>query len=283
MDRECYDSCFRAVRAIYWQEIVDQSGARIGCESLIRLTGVPDCDTEVAIRQMSSSALSKITSELLLRISLNCILSPSVATGTPFKIFLNVEKQTLSCADAIDELIEASRCFKVSGYELVVEVTERPLPEGASMRMYIDGLIRLKRAGIPVALDDYSLDNDEHVELELGLVGLVKLEIDSLGVPLESPTGDFLRRKHRKLREQLYEFVRRYRVLLLAERVETPWQSKVVADLPFNYFQGYYFGKPCPAEDGLMPTVREVVHQQIPIMTTPRKRKNNTDVGVQLS
>lgn len=244
-----------SIRAIYWQDVVDRNCERVGCESLIRLTDVSDCNTEAVISQLSSEAISCITSELLFRISLNCLLSPLSPRGgerEPFKIFLNVEKQTLASFDVVDELIEASRSCKLAGYQLVVEATERPLIDGTPERMYIDGLIRLRQSGIPVVLDDYLITNREHIELELGLIGLVKLELGSLGIPLKPCASTF--ETLDGLQDQLLGFIRRYRVSLLAEKVETLWQSQVVSNLPFDYFQGYYFGRPHPADgESLMP------------------------------
>lgn len=261
------DACADAIRAVYWQDIIDRRGAKIGIECLIRLAGVTDRDTRAAISWLPSLMLCRITSKLLHRISLSCVRSPYANRGRPFKIFLNIEKQTLSCVSIVDELIEASRCLTIAGYELVVEVTERQLPSDASFRLYIDGLVRLKQANIFVILDDDSqMKDEEHVELELGLAHLVKFDINSLGIPHDPFSSNFFGETFRRLQGRLYDFIDLYQVFLLAEKVETLWQSRVVTDLPFSYFQGYHYGRPYPAEDGLMPAL-----DYTPIEALPRQ------------
>lgn len=249
--------CDAYIRAICWQDIVDRKGVIIGCEGLIRFPAVSDCDTKRVVSDLPFELLN-ITSELLFRISLSCILLSyqSNKSRLPLKLFLNIERQMLSKPDSIDELIEASLCLKMAGYELVVEVSAQPLSNASSFRMYIDGLIRLKQAGVFVVLDNYSISNEGHVELELGLVDLVKFDLRSLAIPL-APSSVFFTRVHEEVREALAEFIRLYRLPLLAKRVETLWQFGVVSGLPFSYFQGYHFGRLRPAEDELIPVVKD--------------------------
>lgn len=256
MENDFYpDGC---IRSIYWQLLVDRAGAPVGYECLVRLAGVSDRNTEKIFNLMPAKFLYSVTSELLFRLSLNCVFN-NFSEGKPLvKLFLNIEKDFFLCRDAVSELISASVLFSEFGYQLVVEITERPLKSRASLRNYIDGLIRLTQNKIPLVLDDYMLSNDENIELELGLISLVKFDVETLGIPLLESKCNFDEQSYIKLRDNLYEFVHAYRVPLLAEKVENSWQFEILSGLPFRYFQGFYFGRPNTAENGVIPTACSV-------------------------
>lgn len=249
------------VRAVCWQDIVDRCGAKVGYECFIRLAGVPDQNTRLAVSMIPSLVLNKVMSELLRHISLNCIKSPNPCKGKAFKIFLYVETHALLHANIVDELIEVYCCSRISGYELIIEVAGCQFSDNSLQQRYIDSLVRLKRAGVLVALGGGGILSDGwHIELELGLVSLVKLNISLIGISLNSLSLDI----YCKTCEQLYELIHVYRVLLLAENVSTIWQSEKVLSLPFSYFQGYYFGKAYSAADGAMPSLDQAIIEAQP-------------------
>ena len=238
-----------SIRAISFQKIVDRNINSIGYETLVRLKGVPDRLTSAAISELSENELCRLTSNLLFRLRLACISDISEKKSVK-RIFVNVEKSTLSCSESIDELLECAVDFVSSGFELVVEVTERPLASTCSMRDYIDGLIRLSRAGVAIALDDYNIAGNCHIELEMGLVELVKVDIESHGMPL-SPGYTLMRENLRDFHSIVSNFTNDFRIPLLAERVENSWQFETLCSMRFDYFQGYFTGRPQLFAEGL--------------------------------
>lgn len=86
----------------------------------------------------------------------------------------------------------------------------------------------LKKRGHQCALDSVVTLNDE-IQRILPVINIVKIDVSKLG------------------KENLASLVSQYKrwpVLLLAEKVETPELAKECLTLGFEMFQGYYFAKP---------------------------------------
>lgn len=237
------------------QPILDRQARIIGFESLARLASDAFvCSTEDAIARLSVEELQRLTRELLLGLRIRCMLDCSYANrlNTPrcdrqaLRHFVNVEKRSLAEPDLVEEIIDSAVDLRSAGVLLVVEVTERPVASFASFRSYLQGLMRLKQEGLLIALDDYDLDDPFHWELDLGLCDFVKLDLQALGVPFYED-GAFMDERYAVLGEKLYQFIHRYQVDLVAEKVETVWQNEVAHGLPFKLFQGYRFGRPVRA------------------------------------
>ena len=93
----------------------------------------------------------------------------------------------------------------------------------------LDALKRLKQAGYTLAMDDYA--GEPVLEPFLGLVDLVKVDILTLGAD--------------KARiEKVAGTLKKYKCLLLAEKVEDLETFAVVKNLGFALFQGFFFSKP---------------------------------------
>lgn len=108
----------------------------------------------------------------------------------------------------------------------------------------IEGVRALSDRGYTIALDDYVYDPSHAPLLELAKI--VKIDLSRLN-------------RH-ELREHVRE-LGRYRVKLLAEKVETEDQYRSCLDLGFDYFQGYYLSRPTVIQGQRVPTNRlAVVH-----------------------
>ncbi|MDH4569695.1 EAL domain-containing protein [Pseudomonas sp. BN414] len=234
------------------QPIKDRQDRVVGFESLSRFAFDSFVEsTEDAISRLPRDDLQRLTRELLQGLRIRCMLDRSYArylhdtqTGSlPVRHFVNVEKRSLAEAELIDELIEGAADLRCCGAQLVVEVTERPVGSVDGFRSYMKGLMRLKQEDVLVALDGYDIDSPVHWELDLGLCDVVKFDLKGLGVPLHEDR-DFLSRRYAVLGERLYDFIHRYQVDLVAEKVETGWQHEVAKGLPFKLFQGYRLGLP---------------------------------------
>lgn len=236
------------------QPIVDRHERIVGYEKLARLSIDTRAGTvEDSIGRLSKGELGRLTRELLMGLRIRCLLNRNYETQADVKkfahtsvlYFVNVEKLSLTEPALVRELIEADVDLRSSGGYLVVEVTERPVATVDQFRSYMKGLMCLKQAKVLVALDDYNIDSPVHWELDLGLCDVVKLDLPSLGI-CECGDEGLLAARHSALVAKLNAFVYRYRVDLLAEKVETDWQYEFVKKLPFNLFQGYRFGRPEP-------------------------------------
>jgi EAL and modified HD-GYP domain-containing signal transduction protein len=99
----------------------------------------------------------------------------------------------------------------------------------------------LRRAGYRIALDDFSL-TDRTAPL-LAVADFVKV--------------DFLQAANRAARHQVAEAGRAQGAALLAEKVETLEEFDLATNEGFDYFQGYFFGRPT------VESAREVPADQI--------------------
>lgn len=93
---------------------------------------------------------------------------------------------------------------------------------------FIAKCFKLKKAGHQCALDGVVTINEE-IQRILPAINIVKIDISQLD------------------KESLISLVDQYKrwpVLLLAEKIETPELAKVCMALGFEMFQGYYFAKP---------------------------------------
>jgi len=138
----------------------------------------------------------------------------------------------------IHNLLGEQRGFINVNRELILSDVVELLPsnhvvlEIKSTDKFDDELItkcfKLKKAGHQCALDGVVTLNDE-IQRILPAINIVKIDVSQLD------------------KESLATLVNQYKrwpVLLLAEKVETPEQAKECMALGFEMFQGYYFAKP---------------------------------------
>jgi EAL domain-containing protein (putative c-di-GMP-specific phosphodiesterase class I) len=234
------------------QPIVNRQEHIVGFENLARVeSDVFGGPMDHLIARLSADELQRLTGEVLLGLRIRCLLDKNYSSQmkgqraghVALRHFVNVEKRSLAEPAVIDDLVESAADLRSSGAQLVVEVTERPLTSSSRFRAYVKGLMRLKQEGVQVALDDYDIDAPVHWELDLGLCDFVKLELPELGIPY-CGDEDVLATHYIRLAEKLYQFIHRYLVGLIAEKVETGWQYEVAKGLPFKLFQGYHLGRP---------------------------------------
>ena len=86
----------------------------------------------------------------------------------------------------------------------------------------------LKGLGFKFALDDV-INHSEEVEQLLGLVDVVKIDLQGVAPEALGHLCASLRKSGKKL---------------LAEKVETQQEFRLCLELGFDYFQGYYFARP---------------------------------------
>lgn len=135
-----------------------------------------------------------------------------------------------------------------SGNKIVVEVLEDIAVDEA----VIEGVKRLSAQGYTVALDDFIYDESLRELVELA--DLIKIDLLAL------------------TREQLVEHVeilKRFKIKLLAEKVETQEEYELCKELGFDYFQGYFFCKPKILKRQRMPANQLAVMQLLSKLQDP--------------
>lgn len=163
--------------------------------------------TASAAGQVSAQASASVFSDAVLAFGLDAITH-----GRP--AYINVTRELL--LKGIPAGLPPGR--------VVIELLETIEADDDVLAACVD----LRRAGYQIALDDFTL-----TDRTAGLVPLADIiKVDFRGA------GD------RAAREQIAAAGRAHGLVLLAEKVETLDEFDAAAAEGFNYFQGYFFGRP---------------------------------------
>jgi len=152
--------------------------------------------------------------------------------------FINLTEQFLMDEDALP----------ISPKQVVLEILE-DIPITAKLIMAVE---RLKKKGFTIALDDY-IYNPKHKPI-VSLADVIKIDIMQLD------------------RETLVEHVKalkKYKALLLAEKVETLDEFEFCRDLGFDYFQGYFLSRPRIIKSKSMPSNKLAVLNLLAVLNNP--------------
>ncbi len=131
---------------------------------------------------------------------------------------------------------------------VVVEVLEdiEPTPE------IVEGIRKLAKQGVRVAMDDY-IHRDSNHEL-LKLCDYVKIDLRAQG---------------KQETEHLVEILKEYDVKLLAEKVETREEFDWCVEVGFHYFQGFFLTKPETVEGRHIPANRVALLRMLSRLLDP--------------
>jgi len=151
--------------------------------------------------------------------------------------------------------INVARDFVLGGYlagfalpQLVFEIAADIVVDEPLLHALRD----LYQQGYSFVLDDYE-DNEAYRAL-LEIADYVK--IDMLTTPMEEV-------------QRLIPLLRRHKVALMAERIETPSIQELCQSLKFDYFQGYHFSQPKLLKFKSVPTNQLAVLQLISKLHNP--------------
>jgi len=157
----------------------------------------------------------------------------------PLVLSLNVSAVQCKKRGFIDSLLHILEKYKVSPGEIEIEVTETILIEDFD---YIsERLGELKKAGIRISLDDFGTGFSS-------LSYLKGLPIDTLKID-KTFVDTLLTDKNTKIiTESIIYMVKRLGYETVAEGVETREQFQYLKELECDMIQGYYMGRPMPAQ-----------------------------------
>ena len=122
-----------------------------------------------------------------------------------------------------EELLEKRIAYSFPKSQIVIEILEDVTPRQA----LINEIRNLKSAGYTIALDDFVL----HKKLDplIALADIIKIDVRL------TPLDTILK---------TLRYLTRFKVKLLAEKVETNEEFERANKLGFHYYQGYFFSRP---------------------------------------
>jgi EAL domain-containing protein (putative c-di-GMP-specific phosphodiesterase class I) len=162
------------------------------------------------------------------------------ALQRPFSMGVNFSARQFqddSLVDVIDRTLTMTGMLPAS---LEVEVTEGTIM--VDVDKAVDTLIDLKVRGIKVAIDDFGVGYSSLSQLK-------KLPFDRLKVDRSFVSDLENDRESQVLVEMIIDLAAKLNLEIIAEGVETEAQKKFLISRGCYSMQGYYYGKPMPAEE----------------------------------
>ncbi|MCK4743472.1 MAG: HDOD domain-containing protein [Sulfuriflexus sp.] len=141
--------------------------------------------------------------------------------------------------------------FPLPPGKIVLEVLEDVVVDDA----LVESVKRLKEEGFKIALDDFILDDKNHVLIPFA--DIIKIDLMAM--------------TQQELAQQVMA-LEKYDVELLAEKIETKQEFELCKQLGFKYFQGYYFCKPDIVSGKQLPPNKLALLEMIATLQDPECR-----------
>jgi EAL domain-containing protein (putative c-di-GMP-specific phosphodiesterase class I) len=228
---------------LYYQPQVElASGAVIGLEALLRWNhptrGLMLPSTFVPIAETSGSIVP--IGEWVIREACRQIKAWNKAGIAPATVAVNLSGAQFKLASQLDKIVTAcvEHCH-VRPEQLELELTESVLIETAQRNS--DAFVRLQQIGVRLAIDDFGTGYSSLDYLRSFHVSRLKIDRGFIRGVTDNADDAAIVRATIGLAHALG-------IEVLAEGVETTAQRKFLLEAGCNVAQGYYFGKPTPAQ-----------------------------------
>jgi EAL and modified HD-GYP domain-containing signal transduction protein len=159
-----------------------------------------------------------------------------------------IGREELAFVNLTRKFILEDYCYSLPKDRVVLEVLEDISAEDE----IITKLQALSDAGYLIALDDFVYDESLRPLVELA--DIIKVDVMACGID--------------RIEEEIRPY-KDFKLLLLAEKVETQDEFEVCKELGFTYFQGYFLSKPKLMEGRQIPTNRIAATQLVAKLQNP--------------
>jgi diguanylate cyclase (GGDEF)-like protein/PAS domain S-box-containing protein len=233
----------RGQLAIHLQPQVDAAGLQIGAEILLRWLHpehgiIPPADF---IHVAEESGLILRIGDWVLEQA--CKLAAELrARGSTATLAVNVSPRQFHQADFAERVKRVIAANDCPPNQLIFEVTENLLLD--HLDTTIERMIELSTLGIRFSIDDFGTGYSSLSYLKR--LPLYELKIDKSfveGIPAD--------RNDCEIVQMIISLARQLRLSVVAEGVETPQQRTFLCERSCNVMQGYFFGRPEPANEWL--------------------------------
>lgn len=233
--------------SLYYQPQFDAAGGAVGAEALLRFDHsvygpiYPPLVIELA---QESGLLDDLERAVFDRALDDAARVESLAARgvlrSDFSVSVNATAGMLQDAASVEFIIAAVRARGLSEGRVIVEATER---EALGSDAGTSSLLkRIVEAGIPLAIDDFSMGKTSFQYLETSVFTIVKLDGTIAKGVMENERYADIVASITRLSEQLGFTV-------LAEYVETEGQRARLETLGCSYFQGYLYAPALPFDE----------------------------------
>lgn len=157
----------------------------------------------------------------------------------PVPISVNMSRMCLYDPHIVDEYIGVLNVSGLSAAYIKLELTESAFFENISIMNNV--IEALHKVGIKVLMDDFGTGYSSMMMLKNVAIDVLKLD--------KSFVDDIGDDRSEKIISNIIYLAHSLQIEVTAEGVETAAQFEFLKSVGCDYIQGYYFGKPQPAED----------------------------------
>lgn len=177
--------------------------------------------------------------------------------GEPlFKISINVAANQFDDPSFIDYVFHALESHHISAEYLEIELTETGLL--SDLDRALDNIHKLRSYGISIAIDDFGTGFSSLSylqDLPLDVLKIDKSFVDHLG-----------EEKSDVLIKSIIAIASNMGFSTVAEGTENQQQVSALMDMGCDYYQGYYFSRPLPAQEFMNYCLKQAVQQKLGIV-----------------
>ena len=157
-----------------------------------------------------------------------------------FNVRVNISTTELQNLELIEHVRDILRETGVDASNLIVELTESMAVNGGDVDQY--SLNGLRRLGVQLEIDDFGTGYSSISYLRKLPVNVVKIDRSLIsGLGTDEQQRDFV--------AAVLHLIHACGLKALAEGIETQEQADVLREMGCGSGQGYYFGRPAPAEE----------------------------------
>jgi EAL domain-containing protein (putative c-di-GMP-specific phosphodiesterase class I) len=243
LERDLRGAIARGELQTHYQPIVRTAdGVLEGAEALLRwshpMEGMVPPTTVVAIAEQTGQ-ISQIGRWVLEQGCRACCGWEIPGGGAPLGVAVNVSAHQLMTAGFVDQVEEVLAATRTPPERLTLEITESVFVQDPNRALVV--LDALKTLGVTLALDDFGTGYSSLSYLKRFPVDIVKIDqIFVTDMQRDASSAAIV--------ETIIDLAHRLAIKVTAEGVETAQQRDEILRLGGETSQGYYFGRPVPAE-----------------------------------
>jgi diguanylate cyclase (GGDEF)-like protein len=243
LERDLRGAIARGELQTHYQPIVRTAdGVLEGAEALLRwnhpMEGMVPPTTVVAIAEQTGQ-ISQIGRWVLEQGCRACCGWEIPAGGAPLGVAVNVSAHQLMTAGFVDQVEEVLAATRTPAERLTLEITESVFVQDPNRALVV--LDALEKLGVTLALDDFGTGYSSLSYLKRFPVDIVKIDqIFVTDMQRDASSAAIV--------ETIIDLAHRLAIKVTAEGVETAQQRDEILRLGGETSQGYYFGRPVPAE-----------------------------------
>ncbi|WP_231505745.1 EAL domain-containing protein [Guyparkeria halophila] len=222
---------------LHYQPVVDQAGELVGAEALLRW----DHPEWGAIGPGEFIPLAEETG-LILPIGEQVVreaVRQSALWGARVKMSVNLSARQFADPDLARSLIDTCESMGVTGAAMTLEITETALMQDVDA--HVATMNELREAGFRFSIDDFGTGYSS-------LAYLRRFPLDCLKIDRGFTAEMIASSDAREIVSATIALAHNLRLRVIAEGVETVEQARLLAELGADLQQGYYHGRPMPAE-----------------------------------